>query len=100
VSSVQRSPSVPDIPTTLELDFPIRNTFWIGAFAPAATPRDVVARPHDAITTALADLEVANAIRNLGTEPMPLTPEQFDEFVRREIASNAALVKAAGIPRN
>jgi tripartite-type tricarboxylate transporter receptor subunit TctC len=55
VSSVQRSPSLPDIPTTLEVGFPNSEyVFWIGAFAPAATPRDVVQRLHGAITKALA----------------------------------------------
>jgi tripartite-type tricarboxylate transporter receptor subunit TctC len=74
--------------------------FRIGAFAPAATPRDVVARRHEAITKALADPGVANAINKFGAEPMTLTPDKFDEFIKREIESNAVLVKAAGIPRN
>ena len=71
VSSVQRIPSVPDIPTTRELGFPNSEyVFWIGAFAPAATPRDVVARVHDAIVKALAAPDVANPISKLGAEPM------------------------------
>ena len=68
---MRRSPSVPDIPTTRELGFPDSEyVFWIGAFAPAATPRDVVARLHDAIAKALADPDLANAINKLGAEPM------------------------------
>jgi tripartite-type tricarboxylate transporter receptor subunit TctC len=71
VSSVQRIPSVPDIPTTRGLGFPNSEyVFWIGAFAPAATPRDVVARVHDAIVKALAAPDVANPISKLGAEPM------------------------------
>jgi tripartite-type tricarboxylate transporter receptor subunit TctC len=101
VTSGQRSPSVPDIPTTLEAGFPNSEyAFWIGAFAPAATPRDIVQRLHDAITKALADPEVQNGMKKLAAEPMPLTPEQFDDFIRREIETNAALVKAAGIMPN
>lgn len=101
VSSVRRSRSLPDTPTTLELGFPnSQYVFWIGAFAPAATPRDVVQRLHGAMKKALADPDVANAFNKQGAEPMPLTPEQFDAFVQREIETNAALVAAAGIPRN
>src|SRR5438045_1482543 len=47
VTSAQRSPSLPDIPTTLEAGFAnSQYVFWIGAFAPAATPRDIVQRLH------------------------------------------------------
>jgi tripartite-type tricarboxylate transporter receptor subunit TctC len=101
VTSGRRSPSVPDIPTTLEAGFPNSEyVFWIGAFAPAATPRDIVQQLHDAITKALADPDVQNGIKKLAAEPMPLTPEKFDDFIKREIETNAALVKAAGIMPN
>jgi tripartite-type tricarboxylate transporter receptor subunit TctC len=101
VTSPQRSPSLPDVPTTLEAGFPDSEyVFWIGAFAPAATPREIVQRLHAAVVKALADPEVQNGIRKLAAEPMPLTPEKFDAFISREIETNAALVKAAGITRN
>src|SRR3954447_15634672 len=80
VTSGQRSPSMPDIPTTLEAGFPNSEyAFWIGAFAPAATPRDIVQRLHNAITKALADPDVQNGMNKLAAEPMPLTPEEFDD---------------------
>ena len=101
VTSGPRSPSVPDIPTTLEAGVPNSEyVFWIGAFAPAATPRDIVQRLHDAITKALADPDVQNGIKKLAAEPMPLTPAEFGDFIKREIETNAALVKAAGITPN
>jgi tripartite-type tricarboxylate transporter receptor subunit TctC len=59
-----------------------------------------VQRLHGAITKALADLDVQNGIKKLAAEPMPLTPEKFDEFIKREIESNAAVVAAAGITPN
>ena len=74
--------------------------FWIGAFAPAATPRDIVQRLLDAITKAFADPDLQNGIKKLAAEPMPLTPDKFDDFIKREITTNAALVKAAGITPN
>jgi tripartite-type tricarboxylate transporter receptor subunit TctC len=101
VTSGHRSPSLPDIPTTLEAGFANSEyVFWIGAFAPVTTPRDIARRLHDAITKALADPDVQNNIKKLAAEPMPLTPEQFDDFIKREIETNAALVKAAGITPN
>jgi tripartite-type tricarboxylate transporter receptor subunit TctC len=85
----------------LEAGFPNSEyVFWIGAFAPAATQRDIVQRLHDAITKALADPEVQSGIKKLAAEPMPLMPEKFDDFIKREIETNAALVKAAGITPN
>ena len=56
VSSLKRSPALPDIPTTLEAGFPNSEyVFWIGVFAPASTPRDIISRLHAEITKALAD---------------------------------------------
>jgi len=101
VTSARRSPFLPDIPTTLEAGFPNSEyVFWIGAFAPAATPRDIVQRLHEAIGKALADPDVQNGRKKLAAEPLPLTPEKFDDFIKHEIETNAALVKAAGITPN
>lgn len=101
VSSLKRSPSLPNIPTTLEAGYPNSEyVFWIGVFAPAATPRDIVARLHAEITKALADPQVKASIQKLAAEPMPFTPAEFDAFIKREIESNAAVVKAAGIKPN
>jgi tripartite-type tricarboxylate transporter receptor subunit TctC len=84
VTSAQRSPSVPDIPTTIETGFPNSEyVFWIGAFAPAVVPRDIVQRLHAGITEALADPDVQNGMKKLAAEPMPLTPEKFNDFINR-----------------
>jgi tripartite-type tricarboxylate transporter receptor subunit TctC len=54
VSSLKRSDALPDIPTTLEAGYPDSDyVFWVGLFAPAATPRDIVQRLHDAAAKAL-----------------------------------------------
>jgi tripartite-type tricarboxylate transporter receptor subunit TctC len=59
-----------------------------------------VQRLNTAITEALADQDVQNGMKKLAAEPMPLTPAKFDNFINREIETNAALVKAAGIKPN
>src|SRR5215472_16638343 len=101
VSSLKRSASLPDIPTTLEAGYPGSDyVFWIGLFAPAGTPRDIIDRLHAETAKAMNEPAIKDALTKLGAEPMAMTPTQFDGFVRAEIAVNAALVKAAGIQPN
>jgi tripartite-type tricarboxylate transporter receptor subunit TctC len=101
VSGLTRSDVLPDIPTTLEAGYPNSDyVFWIGLFAPAATPRDIVVRLHDAAAKALADKAVADNLRKLGAAPMTMTPAAFDAYVKAEIATIATVVRAAGIQPN
>ena len=101
VSSLKRSNVLPDIPTTLEAGYPDSDyVFWVGLFAPAATPRDIIARLHDATAKALADKTVADNLAKLGAAPMTMTPPEFDAYIKAEIATIATVVKAAGIQPN
>jgi tripartite-type tricarboxylate transporter receptor subunit TctC len=101
VGSSKRASILPDLPTTLEAGFPDSDyNFWIGMFVPAKTARDVVDRLHRETSTALQLPEVRERVSRLGAEPMTMTPEQFDAYVRDELRTNAALVKAAGITAN
>jgi len=101
VSSLKRSASLPDVPTTLEAGYPNSDyVFWVGLFAPAATPRAIIDRLHAETTKALNEPAIKDALSKLGADPMEMTPTQFDAFVRAEIETNAALVKAAGIQPN
>lgn len=98
VSSLQRDDALPDVPTTREAGYPDSEyIFWIGAFAPAGVPKEIVTRLHEEIVKALAEPSVRDVVKKLGANPMPLTPAAFDAFVKTEIASNAKLIKAAGI---
>jgi tripartite-type tricarboxylate transporter receptor subunit TctC len=101
VSSLKRSDTLPDIPTTIEAGYPDSDyVFWVGLFAPAATPRNIVNRLHDAAAAALADKAVAENLKSLGAEPMAMTPTEFDAYVKAEIATIEKVVKAAGIQPN
>lgn len=101
VSSLTRSATLPDIPTTLEAGYPNSDyVFWVGVFAPAATPRTIVQRLHDETAKALASPAVKDALGKLGADPMEMTPAAFDAFVRNEIGVVAGIVKAAGIQPN
>ncbi|MGC2518165.1 MAG: tripartite tricarboxylate transporter substrate binding protein [Burkholderiales bacterium] len=101
VGSSKRSIALPDLPTTLELGIPKSDyNFWVGMFAPAKTPRDVVNRLYQEVVKALQSPDVSEKMARLGAEPMDYNPEQFNAYIRDEIAANAALVKAAGIKAN
>jgi tripartite-type tricarboxylate transporter receptor subunit TctC len=101
VSSLARSDTLPDIPTTIEAGYPDSDyVFWVGLFAPAATPRNIINRLHDAAAAALADKAVAENLKALGAAPMAMTPTEFDAYVKAEIATIAKVVKSAGIQPN
>lgn len=97
VGSAKRARSMPEVPTTEEAG--IKNAgyeFWVGAFAPAKTPRPIVERLAREVHAALKLPEVATKIENVGGEPMAMSPAEFDAFVRKEIQVNVDIVAASG----
>jgi tripartite-type tricarboxylate transporter receptor subunit TctC len=101
VTSPKRSPSLPNIPTSLEEGYKESDyNFWNGLLAPAKTPRPVIERLHAEVTKALANPEVRNKLAVQGVEPAPLTPTEMDAMIRREIALNIKIAKAAGLKFN
>ena len=101
VSGTKRAALSPGLPTTVEAGYPgSASVFWIGAFAPAGTPKEIIQRLHGAIAAAVVDPAVRDVLTKLGAEPMSQSPAEFDTFVRAEIESNAKLIKAAGIKPN
>jgi tripartite-type tricarboxylate transporter receptor subunit TctC len=101
VSSPQRASALPDVPTTLESGFPDSDyTFWIGIFAPARTPKEIVDRLNAEMAKAVADPAVREKLATLGVEAMPTSPAQFDAHVKGEIARYATFAKAAGLKAN
>lgn len=98
VGSPRRASALPDVPTTAEAGVPGSEfNFWIGMMAPGKTPRDIVNRLHDEVVKALATPEVKERFLKLGADAWTLKPEAFDAYIKDEITSNAALVKAAGL---
>jgi tripartite-type tricarboxylate transporter receptor subunit TctC len=98
VGSTKRSAALPDVATTVEAG--VANSdynFWVGMFTPSKTPRDVVQRLHQETAKALESKEVRDSMAQLGAESMLKQPDEFDAYIRAEIVTNAALVKAAGI---
>ena len=98
VGSPKRASALPDVPTTAEAGVPGSEfNFWIGMMVPAKTPRDIVNRLHAEVLKALALPEVKERFVQLGADAWTLSPEQFDAYIKAEVVSNAALVKAAGL---
>jgi tripartite-type tricarboxylate transporter receptor subunit TctC len=98
VSSPERVASLPDVPTTVEAGYPNSSyQFWIGLFAPAKTPRDVVNKLNAEIQKAVQVQGVHDRFAQIGVQPMVMGVEQFDKFVKDELALNAELAKAAGL---
>jgi tripartite-type tricarboxylate transporter receptor subunit TctC len=85
VSTAKRTPVLPDVPTIAEAGYPGGQfDFWLGMLAPAKTPREVVAKVNGEINRALRSPDMIERLAKLGSEPMPMTPEQFDAFIARE----------------
>jgi tripartite-type tricarboxylate transporter receptor subunit TctC len=98
VSTPQRVPDLPDVPTPLEAGLQNADSLiWFGVFMPAKTPRDIVEKFHAAGVKVLADPAMQESLKRLGVEAMPMTPVQMDDFVKHETAANAEVIKAAGI---
>jgi tripartite-type tricarboxylate transporter receptor subunit TctC len=98
VGTTTRSPQLPDVPTTIEAGYPHSDyVFWVGLFAPAATPRPIIDRLNAEALKAISSPEIKERLEALGAEPMPMSPSAFDAFTRSEVARMAEVVKSAGI---
>ena len=92
----KRAGALPEVPTTLEAgianaEYPI----WLGLFLPAKTPREIIDKLNRDTLKALQEPKVRDKLAALGVDPMVMTPSEFAAYVEKEIALNAALVKAA-----
>jgi tripartite-type tricarboxylate transporter receptor subunit TctC len=101
VTSAKRSPLLPEVPTIAEtgIDGYAAST-WFGVFAPAGTPKDIVAKLNAELNKALHAPELAEILRNEGAEAIGGTPEEFRTFFRGEVARWAPVVKTAGVKAN
>ncbi len=98
VGSPKRSSVLPDVPTTAEAGVTgSEYNFWIGMLAPGKTPRAIVNRLYQETQKALASPEVRKRFADLGADSMSMSPEQFDAFIKEELAANIVLAKAAGL---
>lgn len=98
VSSLKRVEALPDVPTVTEAGFAdFEERSWVGFFAPARTGPDIVNKLNGEINRILAAADVRERFASLGLEPHPGSPAEFADYVRREVAKWAKIVKTVGI---
>ena len=98
VTSPKRSPVLPDVPTMQEAGVKgYEMTAFIGLFATARTPEDIVTKVHDAVVQALNDPGVKQKLKDQGQEVVASTPEEFSAFLKTDDAQYAALIKSLNL---
>jgi tripartite-type tricarboxylate transporter receptor subunit TctC len=100
VTSAQRYPLLPDVPTVAESGVPELKGFealaWNGVLVAAGTPRAVVDRINSALNAALNDNAVKDRLKTAGLEPIGGTPEQFAKLIHDESVKWAPIIKRSG----
>jgi tripartite-type tricarboxylate transporter receptor subunit TctC len=98
VSSPQRVPLLPDVPSIAEAGYPDAEfSFWVGLSAPAKTPSAIVNKLHDATEKALADPAMVAKLAKVGVAPALMSVQDFGKFVKDDLASTVKLAKDANI---
>jgi tripartite-type tricarboxylate transporter receptor subunit TctC len=101
VSSAKRSAIAPEVPTVAEAS-PLKDfdfTLWVGFFAPARTPSDVVARLNSVINALLVEPGVKEKLVEAGVDVTPMSVDQFTGFVRAESSKYLQIIKEIGATR-
>lgn len=97
-SGEKRSSVTPDIPTVSEAGVPgYAATIWLGIMAPKATPKPVVDKLNAEINKVLARADIKEGWAKRGAAPMPMTPAEFEAYIKKDIEKWAGVVKSAGI---
>src|SRR5690606_4734682 len=97
VAGEKRSPFAPDIPTAREGGVDYVAALWWGLAAPAKTPPAIVDKLSQAMRTAMQSEELRKHYATEGGEPMPMTPQQFEQYVLGEVARWRQVVKETGV---
>jgi tripartite-type tricarboxylate transporter receptor subunit TctC len=98
VTSLQRSPSIPELPTLAESGFPgFEATSWFALVAPAGTPAPIVAKVHREMQSVLKDPDTRARLAQLGLDPVGNSPAELGATIKADIAKWAKVIKDAGI---
>ena len=101
VLSEKRVATLPDVPTSKEAGFPsFQMSIWYGIMAPAATPREIVARLYQEAAKALEDRTLRQHMANAGMDPWLGSPEEMGKLVRSEMSRYAKIIQSAGIKKD
>jgi len=97
VSTEQRSPIAPDLPTIGETLPGYAVTAWQGLFAPAGTPRSIVEKIATTLQRSFARPDVTDELTKVGGEPTYIGPDAFSAYIRSELPKWRDVVKASGV---
>jgi tripartite-type tricarboxylate transporter receptor subunit TctC len=98
VTTAQRSPLVPDIPTLAESGLPgFETVAWFGLFAPAGTPNAIIDKLQAEVAKIVREPDIRERMAALGGEPVGSTPDQFAAIVKGDVAKWKKVVKGANI---
>jgi tripartite-type tricarboxylate transporter receptor subunit TctC len=97
VTTAQRSPELPDVPTVAETVPGYEASALFGMGAPAKTPPEIIAKLNQAINEVLAEPEIRKRLVELGGEPLIASPKDFGDMVKSETAKWEKVVKYADI---
>jgi tripartite-type tricarboxylate transporter receptor subunit TctC len=98
VTGKQRSPQLKDVPTMEEVGFKGFDAMqWYGVVGPAGMPPDIVRRLNETQVAVLKAPELAEKLAGEAVEPWPMTPEQFGQYIKADVARWTALAKARNI---
>jgi len=98
VTTAQRSPSIPELPTVAESGLPGYEAMpWLGVMAPAGTPQPVIDRLHREIGEILKEPELRERFKGWGLDIIGNTPAEFASFLRRDIDQWARVIASARI---
>ena len=101
ITSAKRFARLPDIPTVDESGVPgFETNGSFGIVAPAGTPPAAIAKLNAAFVKVLKDPEVAERMRALGSEPMPMSPSEFGAYIKRDLDKWQKVAQAAGAKPN
>ncbi len=96
ISTARRSPLLPEVPTTSEAGAPNSDyALWVGMYAPAKTPADIVMRLHAEVTKAANSPDLKDRLTKMGADAMPGNLAEFDAFVRKDIEVSGQIAKRA-----
>jgi len=97
VSTKDRSPVLPDLPSASEVGVPgFEFNLWTGLVGPAKLPKDVKDKINKEAVSILALADVKERMLTQGATPHPMSPAQFDAFIKSEVERLAKVVKASG----
>jgi tripartite-type tricarboxylate transporter receptor subunit TctC len=97
ITGSARSSVLPDVPTVAEAGLPgYEATIWLGLMAPTGTPKPVIDKLNAAVNAAIRRPEIVKLWTEQGAEPMSMTPEEFDKYLRSDIVKWAEVVKQFG----